>query len=76
MYEAARAGWRNLMEVRRTYAHADGVRVRSGRIATVLNIKRNEFRLIAAIHYASQMVFVMMFLTHAEYSKGTWKDSP
>ena len=73
--EAVKADWRNLSDVRRTYPHADGVKVRSGRFATVFNIKRNSYRLITAIHYDSQRVFVMRFLTHAEYSKNRWKDS-
>jgi mRNA interferase HigB len=73
--EAARADWHSLIDVRRTYPHADAVRVKSDRIATVFNIKRNDFRLITAIHYDTQRVFVMRFLTHAEYSKNTWKDS-
>jgi len=73
--EAARAHWRSLMDVRQTYPHADGVRVKSGRVATVFNIKRNEFRLITAIHYDTQTLFVMRFLSHAEYSKNVWKDS-
>jgi len=73
--QAARAEWNSLIDVRRTYPHADGVKVAGGRIATVFNIKRNDFRLIAAIHYDTQKVFIMRFLTHAEYSKNTWKDS-
>jgi mRNA interferase HigB len=73
--EAAKADWHSLMDVRRTYPHADGVEVGSGRIATVFNIKKNDFRLITAIHYDTQKVFVMKFLTHAEYSKDAWKDS-
>lgn len=73
--QVARADWHNLTEVRRTYPHADGVQVASGRIATVFNIRRNAFRLITAIHYDTQKVFIMRFLTHAEYSKNTWKDS-
>jgi mRNA interferase HigB len=73
--QVARADWRNLMDVRRTYPHADGVLVRSGRLATVFNIRRNKFRLITAIHYDTQKVFVMRCLTHAEYSRNLWKDT-
>lgn len=73
--EALKANWQSLMDVRRTYPHADGVQVRSGRIATVFNSKRNGFRLITAIHYDTQRVFIMLFLTHAEYSRNRWKDS-
>jgi mRNA interferase HigB len=73
--EALKADWHSLMDVRRTYPHADGVKVKSGRIATVFNIRRNAFRLITAIHYDAGRIFVMRFLTHAEYSKNAWKDS-
>jgi mRNA interferase HigB len=73
--QTLKADWHNLMDVRRTYPHADAVQVKSGRMATVFNIKRNDFRLITAIHYETQMVFVMRFLTHAEYNKNLWKDS-
>jgi hypothetical protein len=31
--------------------------------------------LITAIHYNRQEVFTMCFLTHADYSKNTWKTS-
>ena len=34
----------------------------------------NTFRLITAIHYDRQKVFILGFLSHAEYSKETWKD--
>ena len=37
--------------------------------------RRNAFRLITAIHYDTQRVFVMRFLTHAEYDRNRWKDT-
>jgi mRNA interferase HigB len=71
--EAARAQWHNLTDVRRTYPHADGARMASGRNATVFNIRRNRYRLIAAVHYDAGKIFVMRFLTHAQYTRGKWK---
>jgi mRNA interferase HigB len=71
---AKRAQWSDLQDVRRSFPSADGVTVKSGRIATVFNIAGNKFRLITAIHYNRQIVFVMRFLTHAEYSKDKWKE--
>ena len=50
------------------------MRVASGRTVVVFNIAGNHFRLIAAVHYATAIVFALRFLTHAEYSKDTWKD--
>ena len=46
--------------------------VGSGRIATVFNIGGNKYRLIAAIHYNRQTVFVMRIYTHREYDKIDW----
>jgi len=40
---------------------------------TVFNISGNHFRLIAAIHFNRQKVFVRNVLTHSEYDKGKWK---
>ena len=41
---------------------------------TVFNICGNKYRLIAAIHYNRQRVYVLRLLRHAEYSKDFWKD--
>jgi mRNA interferase HigB len=69
------AKWQNLQDVRRVYPHADTVRVASGNTVTVFNIRGNKYRLIAAIHYNRQRVYVLRLLRHAEYSKEFWKDS-
>ena len=70
---AEKANWRNIKEVRNAYPHADAVRVKSGRIATVFNIMGGNYRLITAIHYNRQIIFLMMVLTHKEYSTDNWK---
>jgi mRNA interferase HigB len=67
------AMWRNLVEVRRTYPDTDSVKVRSGRQVLVFNMRRNDYRLIAAVHFNRQIVYTLRFLTHAEYSKDRWK---
>jgi mRNA interferase HigB len=67
------AEWRNLVETRRTFPHADEVIVASGRPVTVFNIAGNNYRLVTAIHYDRQRVFVLGFLTHAEYDRDAWK---
>lgn len=41
---------------------------------TVFNIGGNTARLIAAVHYNRQKVYIRAILTHADYDKGTWKD--
>src|SRR5438552_17248187 len=69
------AEWENLQDVRRVYPHADMVTVASGNSVTVFNVGGNKYRLIAAIHYNGQRVYVLRLLTHAEYSKNLWKDT-
>lgn len=71
---ALSAAWKGLVDTRKTFPHADQVKVRSGRTVTVFNIGGNDFRLVTAIHYNRQTVFVLAFLTHAEYSRDSWKD--
>ena len=72
-YRTARsANWQSLAEVRRTYPHADGVRV-ADRVFTVFNIGGNSYRLVAGINYSTGRIFIKHVLTHAEYDKGEWK---
>jgi mRNA interferase HigB len=65
---AQNAAWKNLVDVRRTYPHADFVAP-----FTVFNIKGNAYRLIVKIEYRWQIVFVKHLLTHEEYARGGWK---
>lgn len=67
------ASWRNIQELRRVFPAADAVVVKSERIVTVFNICGNTYRLIVAIHYNRRLVFILRFLTHAEYDKDAWK---
>jgi mRNA interferase HigB len=50
------------------------VRVQSGRNVVVFNIGGNDFRLVCAVHFNTEMVFALRFMTHAEYSKDAWKN--
>jgi mRNA interferase HigB len=74
LHHARHADWRNIGDMRRDFASADPVRVASGGTATVFNIAGNSFRLIASIDYRRGVMAVLDVLTHAEYSKDTWKD--
>ncbi|SRR5260370_31951429 len=75
-YRVLRAAkWENLQDVRRVYPHADAVTVASGNAVTVFNLCGNKYRMIVAIHYNRQRVYVLRLLRHAEYSKNLWKDS-
>jgi mRNA interferase HigB len=66
---------RNLVDVRRSYPDTDAVKVRSGRQVLIFNIRRNDYRLIAAAHFNRQIVYTLHFMTHAEYSKDRWKET-
>jgi mRNA interferase HigB len=64
-----RAVWRSLIDMRRTFPHADPV----GRL-TVFNIGGGKYRLIARVNHGTQKVFIRAVLTHAEYDRGGWQE--
>lgn len=68
------AKWANLVETRATLRHADQVEVKSGKVVTVFNLG-DAFRLITAIHYNRERIYILKILTHADYDKGGWKDT-
>jgi mRNA interferase HigB len=70
---AQRAEWQDICEVGTSYASADGVRVESGNIVTIFNVRGNKYRLVASISYERQVIYVWEVLTHKEYDKDLWK---
>ena len=66
----SRAHWRSLQDLREAFRSADEVRVQSGRKVVVFNIGGNKYRLIAAVHYNTGVVYALDFLSHAEYDTG------
>lgn len=68
---AKQAQWGSIQDVRQVYPSADPV----GNF-TVFNIKGNNYRLIVGIDYKKKIIFIKYVLTHAEYSKGDWKNDP
>lgn len=56
------SAWRNFADLREDYPHAD----QYGR-CIVFNVGGNKFRLITAIHFNRQKVYVRFVLTHGEY---------
>ena len=72
---ARKSVWRSLQEVRKSLPNADPATVASGRVVTIFNIAGNHHRLITAVHYDTEKIFILEILTHAEYSKNRWKKS-
>jgi len=60
--------FRSFSELRAVFPSADQV----GKL-TVFDIG-HKVRLIAAIHYNRQKVYIRAVLTHDEYDKGQWKE--
>jgi mRNA interferase HigB len=73
LHDARAADWGSLHEVRQQYPAADGVKVDSGNTVTVFNISGNKYRLVVSIKFRWRVIYVRDFLTHAEYSKDSWK---
>jgi len=69
------ADWGSLVDLRAVFPHGDSVRVQSGRTVVVFNLKGNAYRLITAIHFDRRKVFILLFLTHAVYSRDHWKQN-
>lgn len=63
----------NINELKTLFSSADAVKGQQGKTLTVFNIGGNKFRLIAAIHYNSNKLYIRHILTHDEYDKGHWK---
>jgi mRNA interferase HigB len=66
--------WRSFADLKQTYNHADQCVAGSGRKLQIINVQKNKFRLIVHIHFDKERIYIREFLTHAEYSKGYWKD--
>ena len=61
--------FQNLAELREVFPSADLV----GRVI-VFNIGGNSFRLVAAMHFNRQKVYIRAIMTHNDYDKGNWKE--
>jgi len=64
----SKSNFGSFSELRMTFPSADQVSD-----LTVFNISGNKFRLIAAIHYNRQILYVRDILSHAEYNKNKWR---
>jgi mRNA interferase HigB len=66
---AKRSRWTSIVEVRKTYPHAD-----AGGEFTIFNIGANKYRLATYINYRTGKVFIRHVMTHEEYSRENWKN--
>jgi len=64
-----RGRFASFAELREVFPSADQV----GKL-TVFDIGGNKVRLVAAIHYNRQKIYVRAVLTHSEYDNQTWKE--
>ena len=63
--EAKHAVWRTPQDVRQRYASASFV----GHNRVVFNIKGNDYRLIVAVAYRFQAIYIKFIGTHTEYDR-------
>lgn len=63
--EAKAASWTTPQDIKNNYASASFV----GNNRVVFNIKGNDYRLIVAVAYRYQAVYIKFIGTHAEYNK-------
>jgi mRNA interferase HigB len=64
-HEVVRADWKTPADVVKAYANAGIV----GSDRVVFNIKGNSYRLVVAILYSHQIVFIKWIGSHADYDK-------
>jgi mRNA interferase HigB len=62
---ASRADWRRPADVKAAYRNASFIA--NNRV--VFNIKGNDYRLVAAVHYDRGMMFLRFIGTHREYDR-------
>lgn len=64
-HDAKIADWKNSNELKRQYKNASIV----GEGRVVFNIKSNDYRLVVAIDYEFQVIFIRFIGTHKQYDK-------
>ena len=67
------AEWGSFAQVRETFRSADPVQVASGNMVVVFDVGGNKYRIVAAIHYNAERLYVLRVMTHREYDRDTWK---
>ncbi|MCG8337632.1 MAG: type II toxin-antitoxin system HigB family toxin [Proteobacteria bacterium] len=64
----SKCNFKSLVDLKAAFPSADLV----GKLI-IFNVSGNKFRLITAIHFNTNTVYVRDVLTHAEYDKEGWK---
>jgi mRNA interferase HigB len=76
-YAVRKALWKKFADIGQTFkSSADQMTLPNGRRVVVFDVCGGAFRLVTAIHYNRGIVYIRKFMTHAEYSKGDWKNDP
>lgn len=65
---AEKAQWKSLSDIRQAYSSTDVVDQ-----WVVFNVKGNRHRLITAIHFNTETIYIRHVLTHADDTRGDWK---
>ena len=67
---------RSFNDLRGVFNSVDRVITKKRNAVCVFNLGhgKNAYRLIVAIHFNTQIVFVLRLVTHAEYDKQEWKN--
>ena len=69
--EARRANWRTPQDIKAAYRTASILR--NNRV--VFNVKGNTYRVVVAVKYEFQIVYIRFIGTHAEYDKITAEEA-
>ncbi len=59
------SSWNNFADVRKSFNSVDAV----GNDRFIFNIKGNDYRLVAMIHFDTRTVYIRFLGTHSEYNK-------
>jgi mRNA interferase HigB len=64
-HEVDKAAWTSMADVKRIYRTASPVTAER----VVFNIKGNDYRLVVAVNFRKQIVFIKWIGTHADYDR-------
>jgi mRNA interferase HigB len=68
------AEWNSRADLKACFNDVDPVKVASGRTVYIFNFQGNRHRIIAAIHFNTQTIYVLRIMSHREYDRIRWKD--